>query len=123
MTFKFSFSSRGTGQNWLPCFICGHKPVHKCQADLAAYVDPSLVKHVGEKHFHEVGELFHEVGLLIGEVDFRAHEPHYVQVKLGACGEHEPNLMLLDWQLQMGPNKGFLTRAMLECCIPGRKIP
>lgn len=116
------FRSRGVGNNWLPCFICGHLPKYKCQADMAGFVDASLVKHAGDEHFHPIQDLFHQADLLVGKVDFRSYEPGRVQVKIGACGEHEPNLRLLDWMVQHAEDS-MMTEAMLGLCIPGRKRP
>lgn len=116
---EIRFRPRGLGNNWHPCFICGHKPLHACQFDMAGFVDPDLVRHVGDATFHPLSKLCHEVGVL-GVLDYRASEPRRVQFKFGACGEHKPNLSLLE---HMTYEDGKITKARLEACIPGRKTP
>lgn len=117
------FKPRGIGNNWIPCFICGHKPQEKCQADMASFVDHNLVSAVtvGDRVFpnHPITKVFWENDLH-AELDYRQHEPNRVQLKLGACGEHEPSLRLLE-ALCYGDGK--LTEARLRLCIPGRKRP
>jgi|SRR5579863_4592943 len=82
------YNPRGIGNNWIPCFVCGKEgDGGKCQNDMAAYVRG---KEQGEK----VVGLFASVGLR-AKLDFRPLEPDYVQVKIGACKDHEPNLTLL----------------------------
>ena len=82
------YNPRGIGSNWIPCFICGKENEDgRCQSDMAAYVRG---KEQGEK----VVALFASCGLS-AKLDFRPSEPDYVQVKVGACQEHEPNLNFL----------------------------
>lgn len=118
----FKFTSRGIGNNWLPCFICGHKPVHKVQHDLAGFVPRSDVRNflsIPERYVHPLADLCHDVGVLGELVTSRISEGR-VQFKFGACGEHLPNLRLLD---EVAGRQGYIDRATLEACIPGRKIP
>lgn len=122
---KFKFRSRGLGNNWLPCFLCGHKPQQKCQNDTAFFVDAALVKSIELDlakpiHMHPVMDLFFEVGLLATLVTSRMAEGR-VQVKLGACGEHVPNLELIT--ALTTANGDQLTEQILRMSIPGRKIP
>lgn len=118
----FMFHSRGVGNNWLPCFICGHRPTNHAQPDLAGFVDPGLLLPYKEGDpagpHHRIEDLFFEAGLLVGAVEINASDR--VQVKLGACNEHKPNLMLLD---QLVRFTGQLTLSVLQACIPGRKLP
>ncbi len=128
---EYTFRPRGLGLNWLPCFISGHQPKHKCQADMAFFIDPdqidvsSVLKDPEnpDKPFvhHPIMDLFHEVGLLVGKLDYRPSEPHWVQLKLGASGPYVPNLQLLGCLARENGNK--ITKAILESVIPGRLIP
>ena len=121
---EFVFSPRGVGNNWYACFICGHKPQQKCQYDMAAFIDSSLITKVtiGDTTIvdHPLRTLFWENDLLIGEIDYREYEPNRVQLKIGACGEHKPNLELL---AALCYGDGRLTEARLRLCIPERKRP
>ncbi len=95
---KERFCPRGIGRNWLRCFICGgpEGPALKedgvrfeigvggCQADIASYVE-------GRAGGLRVQAMFVEAGLH-AFLDYRPNEPGYVQLKLGACKEHLPNL-------------------------------
>lgn len=121
---EFKFVSRGIGQNWLPCFLCGHQPKFKCQADCSFFVDATLVHilNADEKTaIHPIMSWFHAQDILAGKLDYRSFEPNRVQVKLGACGEHEPNLLLLSMLCVMNDNK--ITKAILNSVIPTRKRP
>lgn len=127
-----SFHPRGPGLNQLPCFICGHNPVTGVQTDMASFIDSSLItfpfKNAGivnpatGKPFvaHPVDNLFQH-HRLIGKIDYRDFESNRVQYKIGACGEHEPNLMALCYGALL--NKDNLTSGLLLDCIPKRKIP
>ncbi len=122
---EFVFRPRGVGNNWTPCFICGHKPQQKCQYDMAAFVDPNLITKfqalstVDPIIDHPITTFFHENDIY-AELDYRQHEPNRVQLKLGACGEHVPNLRLLE-ALCYGDGK--ITQFRLTMCIPERKRP
>lgn len=119
----FRFRPRGLGNNWLPCFICGHKPQSVCQTDMAAFVDPSLVRSLtlGDMtyHRHPVTDLL-ERERFLATLDFRSHTPNRVQVKLGACGEHGPNLELLCY---LTDGEGTIDAKMLARCLPARRLP
>ena len=113
-----AYRPRPIGGNWLSCFVCGgikdgvsdldgdgkpagdvvkSKPCedgvhysggyHSVQPDMSAYVDD---KKSGES----------VVAMFKAEdskafLDFRPSEPDYVQVKVGACETHLPNLVEL----------------------------
>jgi hypothetical protein len=82
------YNPRGIGNNWIPCFVCGKENENgKCQKDMAAFVRG---KEQGEK----IVALFVSIKLY-ATLDFRPSEPDWIQVKVGACKDHEPNLMLL----------------------------
>lgn len=120
-TTEFIYRPRGMGMNWLPCFICGHNRLGRAQADMAAFVDPELAQvfESMDAVSHPIMELFNECRVH-AKLDYRKSEPHHLQVKLGACGEHEPNLMLL---FELTHQLGKITPTKLKACIPGRKLP
>lgn len=108
----WNYSPRGLGLNWLPCFICGadgqpNEHGSTAQSDMAAFVR-------GKEGGEEVVALFESLGLN-AKLDFRDYEPNRVQVKVGACATHLPNLMLLEHLTY--PNKK-LTRAKLLNVMP-----
>jgi hypothetical protein len=77
------FHSRGVGFDHTPgCFVCGGEK--KLYNNIAAFVQ---CKESGER----VAAMFKQGAWL----DFRAYEPDYVQVKVGACKKHLPNLQKL----------------------------
>lgn len=79
-----SFRSRGTGMDSTPgCFVCGGDS--GLRTNIAAFVS---CREAGER----VVAMFEHGARL----DFRAFEPHWVQVKIGACTDHEPLLRELD---------------------------
>jgi hypothetical protein len=79
------FQSRGTGAEWLKeCFVCG-KASEDILDNIAAFVKS---KEDGEKI---VSEFFHGRAKL----DFRPHEPNWIQVKVGTCMKHYSNLEFL----------------------------
>lgn len=111
----WNYSPRGPGLNWLPCFICGadgqpNEHGGTAQTDMSAFVRG---KDGGER----IVALFEQCGMQ-AKLDFRDFEPSYVQVKIGACVEHEPNLLLL-WHLT-SENK-TLTAKKLEMVKPGMR--
>ena len=74
------FSPRGIGSDHTPgCFCCGGEP--GLYSNIAGFVRS---KEDGEK----VVAMF-ETGV---RLDFRDHEPNWIQVKIGACKDHHPNL-------------------------------
>lgn len=78
------FRSRGIGREGdLRCFCCGVK--RSLLHNIAAFVQ---CKQAGERVVAMV-----QRG---ARVDYREYEPDYVQVKIGACDKHLPNLERLD---------------------------
>lgn len=82
-----TYRPRGVGLNWYPCFVCGYAPEGGLQTDMAAFVDS---RESGQR----IVAMFAEAGLT-AHLDYRDFEPNWVQVKVGACGEHLPHLHLL----------------------------
>ncbi len=77
------FNSRGIGLDWIPgCFVCGGKK--DLHPNIAAFVK---TKEAGER----VVKLF-TTGVFL---DYRSQEPTWIQVKIGACEKHKPNLEAL----------------------------
>jgi hypothetical protein len=104
----YAYRSRGMGLNWLPCFVCGHGGEGKAQADLAAFVGS---KDEGEK----VVEMFWaKKGH--ASLDYRGFEPNYVQVKVGACGVHRPNLEALHYATSEA--NGTISKSILDRVFP-----
>lgn len=113
MTEKINFRPRGSGSNWIDCFVCGHKALYdglgegSCNYDMASFVDS---KEDGEA----VLKLFESAGCMSVELDYRPHEPNWVQVKVGACFLHQPSLALLgEWC-----RDGKITQRRIEQCLP-----
>ena len=83
------FNSRGIGLDNCTCFICGTRDRdgkgHVALNNIAAFVQ---CKEAGER----VVAMF----LRGARLDYREYEPDRVQVKIGACDRHKPNLKDLD---------------------------
>lgn len=83
------FYSRGIGLDSCTCFICGTRDRdgkgHTMLNNIAAFVQ---CKEAGER----VVAMFQQGAWL----DYREYEPDRVQVKIGACNQHLPNLKRLD---------------------------
>lgn len=83
------FHSRGIGLDWVPCFVCGTEDRdgkgHNALNNIAAFVQ---CKAAGER----VVDMFAQGARLV----YREREPDRVQVKIGACDQHKPNLERLD---------------------------
>lgn len=78
------FRSRGVGMDHTPgCFVCGGAPGF--YSNIAAFVQ---CRAAGER----VVAMFTQGARL----DYREFEPDRIQVKIGACEEHLPNLRVLD---------------------------
>lgn len=76
------FHSRGIGLEFrLVCFCCGFDPEGTCLDNIAAFVQ---CKASGER----IVNMFNSRARL----DYREHSPDRVQVKIGACKQHLPNL-------------------------------
>ena len=78
------FKSRGIGLDTTPgCFICGGEK--RLLNNISAFV---LTKEDGE-----LAVSWFEQG---ARLDYREREPNWIQVKIGACDQHLPNLIWLD---------------------------
>ncbi len=85
------FRSRGIGLDVVPCcFVCGSK-VRNPDANYYLHNISAFVssREDGDK----IIEWF---GCKNARLDFRPSEPGWIQVKVGACDEHLPNLRELD---------------------------
>ena len=91
------FRSRGIGMDHCSCFVCGTKGLVYL-SNIAAFVQ---CKEAGER----VVAMFSQGARL----DYRAHEPDRVQVKIGACDEHLSNLERLDTLTR----DGIITKARI----------
>lgn len=84
------FASRGIGLETTPgCFVCGGKS--RLLNNIAAFV---RTKEAGER----VVTMF-QTG---AKLDYRDFEPDRVQIKVGACDAHLPNLYQLDHLVEDG---------------------
>ena len=83
------FSSRGIGYDTCACFICGATDRtgegYTFVNNIAAFV---RTKEAGQR----VVAMFKRGARL----DYRAFEPNWIQVKIGACDKHLVNLQLLE---------------------------
>ena len=86
------FGSRGIGLDGCQgCFVCGREKPYL--HNLAAFVN--------SKEDGETAVSWFSRGVLGGaRLDFRPSEPKWIQVKVGACDLHRPNLELLDRTLR-----------------------
>ena len=82
-----NYNPRPLGLNWLPCYVCGEGGKDGAQPDMAAFVD-------SQKAGERVVAIFQELGSQ-AKLDFRPSEPNWIQVKIGACERHRPNLVKL----------------------------
>jgi len=100
------FHSRGIGLDSCNCFVCGtdirDKKANMYLNNIAAFVQ---CKEAGER----VVAMFKRGARL----DYRDFEPDRVQVKIGACDKHLPNLQRLDELTK----DGILTQEMVEEAI------
>lgn len=97
VSYKENFAPRGIGRGWIECFVCANPEDSKAnkneqlagplQADMASFVEN---KKAGER----VVAMFALEGAG-ATLDYRPSEPSWVQVKVGACEEHEANLQKL----------------------------
>lgn len=96
------FASRGIGLDQTPgCFVCGGGV--GLFSNIAAFVQ---CKEAGER----------VVGMFGGKgarMDYREYEPDRVQVKIGACDTHKPNLKKLH-ELTSAAADGVITTEMIE---------
>ena len=95
------FSSRGIGLDNTPgCFVCGGG--ERMRNNIAAFVQ---CRAAGER----VVAMFASGARL----DYRAFEPDRVQVKIGACSTHLPNLQRLHDLIGRGDERGVITAEMI----------
>ena len=82
---SLSFRSRGIGSDTCSCFVCGEPPPKVFFSNISAFVK---TKEEGE----EIKSWFNGQAWL----DYRPSEPNWIQLKIGACEKHLPNLEALD---------------------------
>jgi len=85
-----AFNPRGIGLDVCPgCFVCGtysrEQGVTGCLHNIAAFIDS---KECGEELVTWFGGR--------ARLDFRPNEPSWIQLKVGACSQHLPNLRHLE---------------------------
>lgn len=98
------FVSRGLGADYVPgCFLCESSEIDskRMMCNLSGFVES---KEDGE----EVVKMFSRGAWL----DYREREPNWIQVKVGACKEHEGNLSWLSLMTHASHNK--ICREMVE---------
>ena len=84
------FRSRGIGLDVTPgCFVCGTKIRSKAAAEIGNDYLNNIAAFVENKSDGEKIVSWFEQGAFL---DFREHEPNWIQVKIGACDKHLPNL-------------------------------
>ena len=89
----FGFHARGLGKDKAPgCFICG--------GDWGLYDNFS-----GFVQSKEDGEKIVAMFKSGAWLDYRDFEPNWIQVKVGACKAHEPNLLWLQMVTQASKNR------------------
>jgi len=82
--------SRGIGlESNVPCFICGKEGLNGYNHNISMFVDS---KEEGQ----QVVMMFNNEYGRGARLDYRANEPDWIQVKVGACDEHMNRLNLLD---------------------------
>jgi hypothetical protein len=81
---SISFRSRGIGMDNCSCFICGDEN-ERMMNNISAFVKS---KSDGEEAVSWFGKGAY--------LDYRPHEPNWIQVKIGACKHHLPALEKLD---------------------------
>jgi hypothetical protein len=80
---EYIFRPRGIGLDLTPgCYVCGgeQKMYNNISGFVASRTDGQLIKHL-----FATG----------ARLDYRDHEPNWIQVKIGACDTHLPNLQHL----------------------------
>ncbi len=88
--FKIEYAPRGIGTSGLECFVCGgYNSSDHIQSDMSAFVRTkedgafmaALIEAAGYHAF----------------LDYRPKEPTWIQLKMGACDLHLPNLVLVEY--------------------------
>lgn len=106
------FGARPIGSEFnLTCFQCGADDLNPQRRAEAKYV-PLVHNIAGFVRTKAAGErvvaMFEEGG---ARLDYRQHEPNWIQVKIGACDEHLESLIYLR-QLTIEA-KGVITQEMI----------
>ena len=102
------FRSRGVGLDGCPgCFVCG---ATKRSADAINDYLHNIAAFVKSKEDGEaaVGWFSRDTSVVAwggARLDLRPSEPKWIQVKVGACDLHKPNLELLDRTLRANHNR------------------
>lgn len=105
----FTFKSRGVGLDHLDkCFVCG------CNVN---YITPNVSGFVESKEDGENIVPFFREGS--ARLDYRDFEPNWIQVKIGACEEHEPCLDELHTLTRHGTIRK--RDVFLACLIPSKE--
>ena len=85
---NYYLSSGGLGRNWNPCYICnkGGKPFSQT-TNMVAFVDD---KKAGKR----IVKMYERFGLhaVLNEYSIKELNVFRVQVEIGVCKEHLPNL-------------------------------
>jgi hypothetical protein len=103
------FFPRGIGSDSVPgCFVCGGDP--GLYANLAAHVSN---REAGER---ATAMFTHGARTHGARLDYRPSEPDWVQVKIGACPTHLPNLRHL---YNLTATENVLTPAKVELARTG----
>ena len=114
----YTFASRGLGKSWDRCFICAEEPLGDGLGEGSAH--ENLAAFVPNRSEGEaIVAIFTELGLT-ARLDFRDFEPNWVQVKLGACRAHQPNLRLLD---RLSAVNDEITKETILYCLPQPRVP
>jgi hypothetical protein len=83
-----SFTCRGIGLDYVSCFVCGalkrNETSNAYNHNIAAFVTDKLSGQRVVCMFAQGARL-----------DYRPNEPHWIQVKIGACDKHFRNLKRL----------------------------
>jgi hypothetical protein len=109
----YKFASRGPGQSWDSCFVCHELPLMDGLGDGSAH--DNLAAFVQSREDGEaIIRLFAELGCEAHR-DYRPSEPHWIQVKIGACPTHRPSLRLLDHMTRINDEINLQTIAY---CLP-----
>jgi hypothetical protein len=108
---SIEFNSRGIGLDVTPgCFVCGTTERHETSNHYMNNIS-GFVKT--REDGWEIVSWFEKGARL----DFRAHEPHYLQVKIGACDNHKSNLEALHEIIRK--NKGVMRKQDITDAIMG----
>jgi hypothetical protein len=99
---------RGIGKDWTPGCMC-------CGGDKNLYNNASFF--VQSRESGEAIVAMFEHGAFL---DWREHEPNWIQVKVGACDAHLENLVALVAGVRQGPQqdgKTCISRAIVDAAI------